>query len=83
MVSGVDVMEVGCALPWGEIESYAAHAICNWWWGLVIVDVLGGRIVASEKIDMMTLRNIYSDDGADVANLPRLKGGRPAASHFP
>jgi hypothetical protein len=72
-VSGVDVMEVGCALPWGEIEDYAAHAINNWFWGLVIVDLMGGRIVASEKVDMMTIRDMYSDDGADVARLPRLK----------
>jgi hypothetical protein len=72
-VSGVDVMEVGCALPWGEIEDYAAHAINNWWWGLVIVDLMGGRIVASEKVDMMAIRDRYSDDGADVARLPRLK----------
>ena len=72
-VSGVDVMEVGCALPWGEVEDYAAHAIINWWYGFVIADLLGGRIVASEKVDMMTIRNTYSDDGADVVRLPRLK----------
>lgn len=72
-VSGVDVMEVGCALPWGEIESYAAHGINNWFWGLVIVDLMGGRIVSAEKVDMMAIRDRYSDDGADVARLPRLK----------
>ena len=72
-VSGVDVMEVGCALPWGEVEDYAAHSIINWWYGLVIVDLMGGRIVASEKVDMMSIRNQYSDDGADVVRLPRLK----------
>lgn len=72
-VSGVDVMEVGCALPWGEVEDYAAHAIINWWYGFVIADLMGGRIVASEKVDMMAIRDIYSDDGADVVKLPRLK----------
>jgi len=72
-VSGVDVMEVGCALPWGEVEDYAAHAIINWWYGFVIADLMGGRIVASEKVDMMTIRDRYSDDGADVVRLPRLK----------
>jgi hypothetical protein len=66
-------MEVGCALPWGEVEDYAAHAIINWWYGLVIVDLMGGRIVGSEKVDMMSIRNQYSDDGADVVRLPRLK----------
>jgi hypothetical protein len=72
-VSGVDVMEVGCALPWGEIEDYASLSINNWWWGLVIVDLMGGRIVSAEKVDMMRIRDVYSDDGADVARLPRLK----------
>jgi hypothetical protein len=72
-VSGVDVMEVGCALPWGEVEDYAAHGIVNWWYGAVIVDLMGGRIVAHEKIDMMAIRERYSDDGADVAKLPRLR----------
>jgi hypothetical protein len=73
MVSGVDVMEVGCALPWGEIEDYAINSITNYWWGLVIVDLMGGRIVSAEKVDMMAIRDMYSDDGADVARLPRLK----------
>jgi hypothetical protein len=72
-ISGVDVMEVGCALPWGEVEDYAAHAIINWWYGFVIADLMGGRIVASEKVDMMTIRDRYSDDGADVVRLPKLK----------
>ena len=72
-VSGVDVMEVGCALPWGEVEEYAAHSIINWWYGFVTADLMGGRIVASEKVDMMKIRDIYSDDGADVVRLPRLK----------
>lgn len=72
-VSGVDVMEVGCALPWGEIEDYAINSITNYWWGLVIVDLMGGRIVSAEKVDMMAIRDMYSDDGADVARLPRLK----------
>ncbi|MFN7184888.1 MAG: hypothetical protein ACK5VE_00765 [Alphaproteobacteria bacterium] len=73
LVSGVDVMEVGCALPWGEIEDYAVNSITNYWWGLVIVDLMGGRIVSAEKVDMMAIRDMYSDDGADVARLPRLR----------
>ena len=73
LVSGVDVMEVGCALPWGEIEEYAQMSINNWWWGLVIVDLLGGRIIGCEKVDMMAIRDRYSDDGADVVRLPKLK----------
>lgn len=72
-MSGVDVMEVGCAMPWGEIEDYAINSITNYWWGLVIVDLMGGRIVSAEKVDMMAIRDRYSDDGADVARLPRLK----------
>ena len=73
-VSGVDVMEVGCALPWGEVEDYASLSIINWWYGFVIVDLMGGRIVSAEKVDMMRIRDMYSDDGADVVKLPRLRG---------
>jgi hypothetical protein len=65
-VSAVDVMEVGCALPHGEVEDYATHSIINWWYGLVIADLWGGRIMSSEKIDMIRIRETYSDDGADI-----------------
>lgn len=54
-------------MPWGEVEDYAVLSISNYWWGAVIVDLMGGRIVSTEKIDMMKIRNTYSDDGADVA----------------
>ena len=79
MVSGVDVMEVGCALPWGEVEDYAQNSITNWWYGFVVVDLMGGRIVSAEKVDMMRIRDMYSDDGADVIKMPRLKGERRIA----
>jgi hypothetical protein len=65
-VSAVDVMEVGCALPHGEVEDYAMHSIINWDYCLVINDLFGGRIVSSERIDMMRIRETYSDDGADI-----------------
>ena len=74
MVSGVDVMEVGCALPQGEVEDYAVHSINNWWHGLVVADLMGGRIVSSEAVDMMAIRDRYSDDGADVVKSSRLRG---------
>ena len=62
-VSGVDVLEVGCALPWGEVEAYAKHGIVGWWYGAVIVNLMGGRIIGIEAIDMMSIRDKYSDSG--------------------
>jgi hypothetical protein len=38
---------------------------------------MGGRIVGCEQVDMMRIRDMYSDDGADVVRLPRLNGRTP------
>lgn len=59
--SGVDLLEAGCALPWGEIEAYALHSCNDWWWGLTVARLLGGRIIDIERISMLTLRKRYGD----------------------
>lgn len=63
----ISMVEVGCALPWGEVEAYAKHGLTGWWHGVVPMTVQGGVIRDLNFISMLTLRDRYSDDGADVA----------------
>ena len=60
------VIEAGCALPWGEIEPYAAKSMTGWWWGVVELTIRGGEISDWRAVSMKTLRLRYSDDGADI-----------------
>lgn len=64
--SGIDILEAGCALPWGEIEAYALHSTNDWWWGVTVARLWGGRIIDFERVSMLTLREKYSDDGGDA-----------------
>jgi len=59
--SGVDLLEAGCALPWGEIEAYAQHSTNDWWWGVTVAWLNMGRIIDVERISMLTLRRRYGD----------------------
>lgn len=59
----ISMVEVGCGLPWGEVEPYAAHSLTGWWHGVVPMTVQGGVITDLAFVSMMTLRNRYSDDG--------------------
>ena len=60
--SGIDVMEVGCALPYGVVEHYALHSLNDWWYGIVDLHVLDGRIVDYNRVSMLTLRNEFGYD---------------------
>jgi hypothetical protein len=62
----ISMVEVGCGLPWGEVESYAKHGLTGWWHGIVPLTVQGGVITDLNFVSMLTLRSGYSDDGADV-----------------
>ncbi|RAK51187.1 hypothetical protein [Phenylobacterium soli] len=61
----ISVIQAGCALPWGEYESYAMTGPGGWWWGCLMLTVWGGQIVDFEAISMLRLRDRYSGDGAD------------------
>jgi hypothetical protein len=63
----ISVLQCGCALPWGEVEDFAAHNPTGWWWGVVVLTIQGGVITDEEWVSMLTLRRRYSDDGADIA----------------
>ena len=62
----LSVIQAGCALPWGEYEHYARVGPGGWWWGVLMLTVWDGQVVDMEAVSMLTLRDRYSDDGADV-----------------
>jgi hypothetical protein len=63
----ISMVEVGCAMPWGEVEAYISHgAPTGWWWGVVPMTVQGGLITDLSFVSMLTIRSRYSGDGADV-----------------
>lgn len=57
--NGIDILEAGCALDWGEIESYALHSQNDWWWGVTVARLISGRIIDVERVSMVTLRRRY------------------------
>lgn len=63
----ISMVEVGCALPWGEVEAYAKHGLTGWWYGVVPMTVQGGVITDLSFVSMLSLRDRYSDDGAYIA----------------
>lgn len=66
MVDSISVLQCGCAMPWGEVESFAMTSPTGWWWGVVLLTIQGGVITDENWISMLTLRARYSDDGADI-----------------
>lgn len=65
-IDTISMVEVGCGMLWGEVESYAAHSLTGWWWGVVPMTVQGGAITDLAFTSMLALRAKYSDDGGDV-----------------
>lgn len=63
----ISMVEVGCAMPWGTMESYASHSLTGWWFGVVPMTIQDGAITDVNFVSMLTLRSTFSDDGADVA----------------
>jgi hypothetical protein len=66
-VDVISMVEIGCGLPWGTVESYARHSLTGWWYGAVLLTLQGGTITDLNFVSMPTIRARYSDDGADVA----------------
>ena len=59
---GVDMLEAGCAMKWGEVEAYAMHSNNDWWWGVTEVTLWGGRIHEVARTSMLTLQKKYGGD---------------------
>lgn len=54
-VDVVSMIEIGCALPWGTVESYAKHGMTGWWYGVVALTVQGGAITDTHFKSMLAL----------------------------
>lgn len=65
-MDSISMVEVGCAMPWGTVESYARHGLTGWWWGVVPMTIRSGVITDIEFKSMLSIRQRYSDDGADT-----------------
>lgn len=63
----ISMVEVGCAMPWGEVESYAKLGITGWWWGVVPMVVQGGAITDVNFVSMLTLKRKYGAAAAKAA----------------
>lgn len=57
----ISMVEIGCALPWGTIESYARHGVTGWWWGVCDLTVNQGEITDVGFVSMLTLKARYGE----------------------
>lgn len=57
---GIEHLEVGCAIPHGEVEHYALHGLTNWWHGVVEVWVCEGRIMSFKAHSLLELEMKYA-----------------------
>lgn len=55
----ISMVEVGCAMPWGTLESYAAHSNTGWWWGVCDMTVQQGAITDIGFTSMIALEHRY------------------------
>lgn len=55
----ISVVNVGCALPWGHVQSYAKLSSTGWWWGIVELIIYQGRIEGVSAIPMFELENEF------------------------
>jgi predicted MPP superfamily phosphohydrolase len=60
-VDVISMVEIGCALPWGTVESYAKHGMTGWWYGIVPMTVQGGVITDLSFVSMLTLERDFAD----------------------
>lgn len=65
-VDAISMVEIGCGLPWGTVEDYAKHSLTGWWYGVCDMRVCGGQITDVSFVSMLTLRDRYTEAGADV-----------------
>lgn len=56
----VKIVNLGCALPWGHVEDYAAKATTGWWWGVVELKLQGGHVISEHAIPMPELERWYA-----------------------
>lgn len=60
-VDVISMVEIGCALPWGTVESYAKHGMTGWWYGVCPMTVQSGVITDLSFVSMLTLEREYGE----------------------
>ena len=60
-VDVISMVVIGCALPWGTVESYAKHGMTGWWYGCVPMTVQGGVITDLSFVSMLTLERDFAE----------------------
>ena len=53
------ILNVGCALPEGHIESYAKHSLTGWTYQIVEIDIWDEHIMEVKNISMKKLKKLY------------------------
>jgi predicted phosphodiesterase len=56
----VNVVNLGCALPFGHVEDYARHATTGWTWGVYDLLIRGGHIESASFVSMTELERRYA-----------------------
>jgi hypothetical protein len=57
---GVQLLDGGCSLPWGHVETYAKLNPTHWWWGITDIEIIDGKIADFRRVSMHTLREKYA-----------------------
>lgn len=63
-VDVISMVEIGCGMLWGEVESYAQHSMTGWWWGIVPMTVRQGAITDLNFVSMIELQKNYGRGAA-------------------
>ena len=53
------ILNIGCALPEGHIESYAKHSLTGWTYQIVEIDIWDNHIMEVQNISMKKLKKLY------------------------
>jgi hypothetical protein len=54
------IVNAGCALPQGHVESYARHSLTGWWFGCGLLTIKDNHIINDEWVSMETLGERYA-----------------------
>lgn len=55
----ITILNIGCGLPWNQIENYAMHSSTGWWWGIVDLTIQSGHIISENAVPMSQLEAMY------------------------
>lgn len=55
----VEILSIGCSLPWGHVEPYAKLSPAGWWWGVNTLTIQDGMILGQNSIEMPEIMRKY------------------------